>query len=82
MTKPVPAVFVRTVGALGVSPQEAAHIGDLPETDLVGARAVGMRTVLFLGLSNREDGLPLADAAFSEYGELESLLVGLDSPKP
>ncbi len=82
MTKPVSAVFLRTVGALGVSPQEAAHIGDLPETDLVGARAVGMRTVLFLGLSNREDGLPLADAAFSEYGELESLLVGLDSPKP
>jgi len=77
-TKPEREVFLRTIEALGSCPQRAAHIGDLPETDLVGARAAGMRAVLFLGASQRNDGLALADAAFEDYAELEALLKGLD----
>ncbi len=73
-TKPLPEQFLRTLDILEVRPEEAAHIGDLPETDLVGARAVGMRAILFLGVSQREDGRSLADAAFDKYDELESLL--------
>lgn len=72
--KPRPEPFLRTLARLEASPNEAAHIGDLPETDLHGARNVGMRAVLFLGVSHREDGLSLADAAFSDYSELEELL--------
>ena len=60
--------------AIRSRPEEAAHIGDLPETDLAGARGVGMRAILFLGVSDRRDGRPLADAAFEEYAELEELL--------
>ncbi len=74
VTKPAPGQFLRTLEALGVAPAAAAHIGDLPETDLTGARAVGMKAILFLGVSNREDGIPLADACFREYGELIPLL--------
>lgn len=74
LTKPRPEAFLSTLEALGVPPERAAHVGDLPETDLRGARDVGMRTVLFLGVSNREDGRPLADAVFSDYAELEGLL--------
>lgn len=77
-TKPLPQQFLRTLDMLKVRPEEAAHIGDLPETDLAGARAVGMKAVLFLGVSQRQDGQPLADAAFEEYGELEELLEGLE----
>ena len=77
-TKPVPDVFLSTLAALDARPEHAAHIGDLPETDLAGARSVGMHAVLFLGASNREDGLAMADAAFDNYGELEALLAGLD----
>ena len=77
-TKPVPEVFLRTLAALDARPEQAAHIGDLPETDLAGARSVGMHAVLFLGASNREDGLAMADAAFDDYDELEALLAGLD----
>jgi putative hydrolase of the HAD superfamily len=76
--KPCPKQFTRTLDALGVRPEEAAHIGDLPETDVAGARGVGMKAILFLGESHREDGLPLADAAFEAYGELEGLLEELD----
>jgi putative hydrolase of the HAD superfamily len=74
VTKPLPRPFLHTLSALGVRPEEAVHVGDLPETDLSGARAVGMRAVLFLGVSHREDGRPLADAVFAAYDELEDLL--------
>jgi len=77
-TKPLPEQFLRTLSILKVRPEEAVHIGDLPETDLAGARAVGMKAVLFLGVSHRQDGRPLADAVFEEYSELEELLERLD----
>jgi len=77
-TKPLPEQFLRTLAILEARPEKAAHIGDLPETDLVGARAVGMKAVLFLGVSHRQDGRPLADAVFEEYAELEELLERLD----
>jgi putative hydrolase of the HAD superfamily len=76
-TKPRPEVFERTLAALGVAPAEAAHVGDLPETDLAGARGVGMKAVLFLGVSARKDGREMADGVFSNYGELEKVLMGL-----
>lgn len=75
--KPQPQPFFRTLAELEASPAEAAHIGDLPETDLRGARNVGMKAVLFLGVSRREDGRSLADAIFSDYDELDELLEGL-----
>jgi FMN phosphatase YigB (HAD superfamily) len=77
-TKPLPAQFLRTLDVLEARPERAAHVGDLPETDLAGARGVGMKAVLFLGVSNRQDGKSLADAVFEEYGELEELLKSLN----
>jgi len=77
-TKPLPEQFLRTLAILEARPEEAAHIGDLPETDLAGAQAVGMKAVLFLGVSDRQDGRPLADGVFEEYGELEKLLERLE----
>ncbi|HET90281.1 MAG TPA: HAD family hydrolase [Chloroflexi bacterium] len=73
-TKPFPEQFLRTLEGLGVDPAEAAHVGDLPETDVIGAQQAGMKSVLFLGVSDRQDGIPLADAAFETYDELETLL--------
>lgn len=72
--KPQPEPFLRTLEGLSVEAMEAAHIGDLPETDLRGARRVGMKAILFLGVSHREDGCELADAAFEDYDELSALL--------
>ncbi len=76
--KPLPEQFLRTLSILEAQPEEAAHIGDLPETDIAGARAVGMKAVLFLGVSQRQDGRPLADAVFEKYCALEELLKNLD----
>jgi putative hydrolase of the HAD superfamily len=74
MAKPQPEPFLHTLDALSVDPGEAAHVGDLPETDLRGARGVGMKAVLFLGVSHREDGREMADAVFEDYSELAALL--------
>jgi putative hydrolase of the HAD superfamily len=76
--KPQPEPFLRTLDVLGVAAPEAVHIGDLPETDLRGARWVGMKAILFLGVSNREDGRDLADAVFEDYDELCALLERLE----
>jgi putative hydrolase of the HAD superfamily len=76
-TKPLPLPFMHTLKILDVRPEEAVHIGDLPETDLKGAKGVGMRAILFLGVSQREDGRPLADAVISDYAELEKILEGM-----
>lgn len=72
--KPQPEPFLRTLAALDVQPEEALHIGDLPETDLTGARDVGVKTLLFLGVSERDDGRSLADGVFESYDELSELL--------
>jgi len=77
VTKPLPEAFLHTLAGLGVPPAEAAHIGDLPETDLAGARGVGMKAILFLGVSGREDGRGMADGVFSDYRELEEVLTKL-----
>ena len=37
-SKPHPQVFLTTLNALGVRPQEAVHVGDLLRTDIAGAR--------------------------------------------
>lgn len=47
VAKPHPALFQRTLAALGLRPEEAAHIGDDPRTDVKGARDVGMRALWF-----------------------------------
>lgn len=43
--KPSPAPFRRALSLLGVEPDEALMVGDWPDRDLVGARALGIRTV-------------------------------------
>ena len=44
--KPSPAIFEQAILTLGYSPHELMMIGDTPEVDIIGARAVGLRTTL------------------------------------
>ncbi len=45
-TKPHPTIFQAALDELGVSAEEAAMVGDSPEDDIEGARALGMRAFL------------------------------------
>ena len=40
-TKPHPAIFLSALGELGIRAEEAAMVGDSPEDDIAGARALG-----------------------------------------
>jgi HAD superfamily hydrolase (TIGR01549 family) len=53
-TKPHPAIFQAALEQLGVSAEEAAMVGDSPEDDVEGARALGMRAFLI----DRDDRFP------------------------
>ncbi|RTG94480.1 hydrolase [Thermus scotoductus] len=55
--KPDPRLFREALEALGVSPEEAVHVGDA-EADLLGAEAVGMRALLFDPLGENPKALP------------------------
>jgi HAD superfamily hydrolase (TIGR01662 family) len=45
-TKPDPSIFLAALARLAVSPDGAAMVGDSPEDDVAGARALGMRAFL------------------------------------
>lgn len=73
--KPDPAIFEHALAGMGVSPDEAAHVGDLRRTDIAGGRALGMRTVRFVGV-NDDDSQPEpeADHVIDDYGQLPAVL--------
>jgi putative hydrolase of the HAD superfamily len=53
-SKPHAQVFLTTLSALEVKPQEAVHVGDLLRTDIAGAQNVGMRAVQYIGVNHDE----------------------------
>jgi len=56
VAKPAQEIFRRATERLGVRPEEALYIGDLPTTDARGARSAGLHSVWL----NR-DGMELGD---------------------
>ena len=60
-TKPHPSIFRAVLELLDVGPAEAAMVGDSPEDDIEGAKALGIRAFLLDRdgvYSDREDRLP------------------------
>lgn len=46
VAKPDPGVFLAALDRIGVRVEDALHVGDREETDVAGARAAGIRSVL------------------------------------
>jgi putative hydrolase of the HAD superfamily len=57
LAKPSSEIFLVTLSALDVLPHLSAHIGDRPETDILGAKRVGMRAILIGGGSGGPPGV-------------------------
>ena len=53
--KPDPAIFEHALALAGVTREEAWHVGDSPEADVVGARAAGIMPLLV----HRDGSVPL-----------------------
>jgi len=60
--KPAPQIFEAALDALGTQPRETLHVGDLRRTDVVGAAALGMRTVRYRGMNDEGDADPGPEA--------------------
>lgn len=67
--KPDGAIFRATLGALGVAPDRALHVGDNPLDDVAGARAAGLRAAHYVG-----DGRPASPEADLVVARLTDLL--------
>ena len=73
LAKPSAEIFFTTLRALDVLPHLSVHIGDRPETDILGAKRVGMRAILIGGESC--DGVPVEpDARVQCLAELPAVL--------
>lgn len=70
--KPNPIIFEQALKLLGVQPKEIIHVGDLPETDIAGAKGMGMLTVWV----NRDEEVPLDKSFCPDYqiGQLPEVL--------
>ena len=69
--KPDPDPFLKALELARVSPDEAIYIGDKEETDILGAKAVGMRTIMVWGKSKH------ADLSIPTIYSLERILLGV-----
>lgn len=75
VAKPEPMIFHKAVQEAGVRPEEILHVGDHPETDVVGAINAGLRTA-WMNRSDSEwpEHLPAPDATIASVTELRELL--------
>jgi len=68
--KPSPQIFEAALGQLEARPSEAAHVGDLRRTDVVGAAALGMVTVRYRGMNEEQEEGEEADFVLDSHLEL------------
>lgn len=75
--KPHPQIFRKALEQAGCEAGQAVHVGDDPERDVLGAQAVGMRTVWVnpRGVAWTGEGGP--DATVRGLEELEGVIAGL-----
>lgn len=77
--KPRPEIFRATLGALGVAPGEALHVGDSLSADVAGAAALGMRTAwITRRVASADDALakhdgPQPDHVVSDLREIAEI---------
>jgi HAD superfamily hydrolase (TIGR01549 family) len=71
--KPDPRMFTLTLAGLGAEPDQAAHVGDTPRTDIAGAKALGMVTIRCAATTDYDEA-PEADFVIRDHRELPAIL--------
>jgi putative hydrolase of the HAD superfamily len=79
--KPDPRIFRAALRQLNVLPEQAAFVGDRVATDVVGARRLGMTTIIRKPHSRRTTHR-VADFVIRQIGEIPDLLPSLRRPDP
>ncbi len=80
VSKPHPRMFERALAGVDVPASHAVHIGDIERTDIAGAKALGMKAILFRGDDSgryHAENLPertAADAVAHSWSEVLDIL--------
>jgi putative hydrolase of the HAD superfamily len=74
--KPSPVIFSHALEGLGSpAPERVAHVGDIRRTDVAGAKAMGMISVRYTGVSDdQSQPEPEADHVIASHVELADVL--------
>lgn len=75
--KPDPRIFALALGKLEVDPQDSVFVGDTPKTDVVGARAAGMKAVWLNRDNVPQPGGMVPDRTIRTLAELPDKLADL-----
>lgn len=78
-TKPNRLNFEKALQDLKIKPEQSVHIGDMDRTDIAGAKAVGMKAILFTGINNKDVNSNSADMIITSYQGLKKRLSELTS---
>lgn len=76
LAKPAPSLFLDTLKAIGTDARESVHVGDRPETDILGAQRVGMKAVL-IGAAGWDHVPVTPDACIDSLSQLPETLANL-----
>ncbi|TXS94238.1 HAD family hydrolase [Parahaliea maris] len=76
-SKPAPDMFHAALELTGASPASVAHVGDNPEHDISGAKAVGFHTVWMNPLGSEWPGGEPADREIANLKELPAAVASL-----
>ena len=74
--KPDARIFLRALHDLGEDPAHAVFVGDRLNDDIVGAQAVGMRTILTREFRQEEPGDVTPDAVVERLTEIPDVIAG------
>lgn len=76
-SKPAAPIFQAVLAQAGVAAHRVAHVGDDPKNDVLGAAAVGMRTVWYNPAQAPWPGGQTPDAVIRSLSELDGALARL-----
>lgn len=85
VSKPHPRIFEAALGGVRADPAHAVHIGDIERTDIAGARAMGMRSILFRGDESgryhheNSEEQSSADAVAHSWPEILEIITAFDN---
>ena len=76
--KPATEIFNYALNSLSVRPDEAVHIGDTPEADILGAKQSGMKAI-YLNTKNKPypEELSQPDFTVQELAQIPNVLSGM-----
>jgi putative hydrolase of the HAD superfamily len=74
--KPSPEFFINAATLVGVSPIECCMIGNSYESDTVGAKQAGMKTIL---ITKQKDDFPKADYVTRDFTKLFEIISEVQS---